>query len=298
MRHDIEINAEGVILRGWLYRPQGTSAEVPAVVMAHGFSAVKEMYLDRYAEVFSRAGLATLVFDNRNFGASGGEPRGEIDPWQQIRDYRHAITWVRRQPGINRAQIGVWGSSYSGGHVMVVGAIDRRVKSVVAQVPLISGSRNLARLVRADLMAPLRTQFEADRDARFEGRPPAMISVVSPEPGGAAVLPTADSWEWFTQTAKERAPAWQNQVTLRTVEMLSEYEPGAYIERISPTPLMIVVAAHDHLTIADETFAAYNRALEPKRLVLLKGGHFDAYVKEFEQSSTAARDWFVQHLNP
>jgi fermentation-respiration switch protein FrsA (DUF1100 family) len=296
MRRDIEFNAEGVVLRGWLYLPERVPVEMPGVVMAHGFSAVKEMYLDRYAEVFSAAGLAALVFDNRNFGASDGEPRYEIDPWQQVRDYRHAITWLGRQPNIKRERIGVWGSSYSGGHVLVLGAIDRRVKCVVAQVPLISGSRNLARLVRADMAAPLRAQFDADRDARFAGEEPAMLPVVTSEPNGAAALPTADSWEWFTQTARTRAPAWRNQVTLRTVEMLGEYEPGSYIERISPTPLMMLIAAGDHLTVADEAFAAYNRALEPKRLVILDGGHFDAYVKAFEHSSGAARDWFIEHL--
>jgi uncharacterized protein len=297
MRSDVEINAEGVFLRGWLYMPDHPSGDVPAVVMAHGFSAVKEMYLDRYAEAFSAAGLATLVFDNRNFGASEGEPRYEIDPWQQVRDYRHAITWMRRQPRIRRDRIGIWGSSYSGGHVLVVSAIDRRVKCVVSQVPLISGSRNLARLVRADMMAPLREQFDADRDARFAGGAPATIPVVSGEPAGPAALPTSDSWEWFTRTGETRAPAWRNQVTLRTVEMLGEYEPGSYIERISPTPLLMVIAANDHLTVADEAFAAYNRALEPKHLLILEGGHFDAYVNGFEQSSGAARDWLGEHLN-
>jgi fermentation-respiration switch protein FrsA (DUF1100 family) len=296
MRRDIEINAEGVILRGWLYMPGNAPSDVPGVVMAHGFSAVKEMYLDRYAEVFSAAGIAALVFDNRNFGASDGEPQDEIDPWQQVRDYRHAITWLGRQPHINRERIGVWGSSYSGGHVLVLGAIDRRVKCVVAQVPLISGSRNLARLVRADLAAPMRAQFNADREERFGGGAPAMLPVVTSELNAPAALPTADSWEWFTQTARTRAPSWRNQVTLRTVEMLGEYEPGSYIERISPTPLLMLIAAGDHLTVADEAFAAYNRALEPKRLVILEGGHFDAYVKAFEHSSKAARDWLLKHL--
>ena len=296
MRRDIEFNAEGVILRGWLYIPENAPREMPGVVMAHGFSAVKEMYLDSYAEVFSAAGIASLVFDNRNFGASDGEPRYEIDPWQQVRDYRHAITWLCRQPRINRERIGVWGSSYSGGHVLVVGAIDRRVKCVVSQVPLVSGSRNLARLVRADLAAPMRAQLDADREARFVGEAPSMLPVVTSDVSGAAALPTADSWEWFTQTAQTRAPAWHNQVTLRTVEMLGEYEPGSYIERISPTPLMMVIATGDHLAVADEAFAAYNRALEPKRLVILKGGHFDAYVTGFEESSGAARDWFFEYL--
>jgi uncharacterized protein len=296
MRRDVEINAEGVVLRGWLYMPEHASGAAAAVVMAHGFSAVKEMYLDRYAEAFAAAGLAALVFDNRNFGASGGEPRHEIDPWQQVRDYRHAITWMSRQPQVDRERIGVWGSSYSGGHVLLVGAVDRRVKCVVSQVPLVSGSRNLKRLVRADMAAPLRAQFDADREARFRGEAPMMVPVVTADPAGVAALPTADSWEWFTATGKTRAPSWRNEVTLRSLEMLSEYEPGSYVERISPTPLLMIIAAQDHLAVADEAFAAYNRALEPKRLVILKGGHFDAYVKDFEEASGAARDWFVEHL--
>ena len=80
-------------MRGWHYVPDG-GKPAPCIVMAHGFSAVKEMYLDRFAEVFAAAGLAALVFDNRNFGASDGEPRQEIDPWRQVRDYRDAITYA------------------------------------------------------------------------------------------------------------------------------------------------------------------------------------------------------------
>ena len=296
MRRDIEINAEGTILRGWLYLPEQARGRVPAVVMAHGFSAVKEMYLDRFAEVFSRAGIAALVYDNRNFGASGGEPRQEIDPWQQVRDYRHAITWAASQAEIDSDRIGVWGSSYSGGHVLVVGAIDRRVKCVVSQVPLVSGSRNLKRLIRADLMAAVRMQFDADRAARFKGAAPAMIPVVAEDPMAPAALPTADSWQWFTETGSSRAPSWRNEVTLRTVEMLGEYEPCDYVSRISPTPLLMVIADGDHLAIAEEAFTAYNRALEPKRILVLEGGHFDAYVKDFERASSTACDFFSAHL--
>lgn len=120
--------------------------------------------------------------------------------------------------------------------------------------------------------------------------------MVDPDPTAQSALPTPDSWEWFSRTGKDRAPAWRNEVTLRTVEMLTEYEPGSYVERISPTPLLMVVAAGDHLAVADEAFAAYNRALEPKKLVVLHGGHFDAYVEDFEKSAGPARDWFVQHL--
>jgi uncharacterized protein len=295
-RRDIEFNAEGVTLRGWFYQGEGASGRAPTVVMAHGFSAVKEMYLDAFAEVFAAAGLNALVFDNRNFGASDGEPRQEIDPWQQVRDYRHAITYAGTLDEVDATRIGVWGSSYSGGHALVLGAVDRRVKAVVAQVPLVSGSANIAELVRADFRAGFREMFDADRAARFAGDPPAMVPVVAEDPLAPSVLPTPDSWTFFSETGKTRAPSWRNEVTLRSVEMLGEYEPGSYIRRISPTPLLLVVAREDHLTPAHLAIEAFEQAREPKKLVILPGGHFDAYVDGFEGASTPERDFFVEHL--
>jgi fermentation-respiration switch protein FrsA (DUF1100 family) len=297
MRKDIEFKTEdGVTLRGWLYLPDQARNAVPTIVMAHGYSAVKENYLDKYAEVYCAAGFGALVFDNRNFGASDGEPRQHIDPWRQVSDYRDAITYSSTLPEVDANRIGIWGSSYSGAHVLVVGALDRRVKCVVSQVLLISGHRNARRLIRADMVAAVQGMFVEDRKARYIGKPPGMIPVVSNDPNVPCALPTPDSYEWFTETAKLRAPAWRNEVTLQSVELFTEYEPGAYIEYISPTPLLMVIAAGDHLTVADEALAAYSRALEPKKLALLSGGHFDAYVKDFATSSAAARDWFVEHL--
>jgi fermentation-respiration switch protein FrsA (DUF1100 family) len=298
MRQDVEFDAEGVALRGWLYVPDGAPGPVPAIVMAHGFSAVKEMYLDRFAETFAEAGFAALVFDNRNFGASDGEPRQEIDPWAQVRDYRHAITYARTRTEIDRDRIGIWGSSYSGGHVLVVGAIDPRVRCVVAQVPLISGHRNARRLVRADFLTSVQEAFDADREARFRGEAPAMIPVVDADPTAPSALPTPDSWDWFSKTAESRAPSWRNEVTLRSVEMFWEYEPGAWIQWVSPAPLLMVVAEGDHLTVSDLAIEAFEHAREPKRLAILDGGHFDAYVAAFDAASAAARDWFAEHLRP
>jgi fermentation-respiration switch protein FrsA (DUF1100 family) len=297
MRHDIEFKTEdNVTLRGWHYLPDHRPSKVPTIIMAHGFSAVKEMYLDRFAEAFAGAGLGSIVFDNRNFGASDGKPRQEIDPWQQVRDYRDAITFAETLDGTDPGRIGIWGSSYSGGHVLVVGAIDRRVKCVVSQVPLISGHANARRLIRADYIAGLQQMFDDDRRARMRGNPPAILPVVSENPAGPAALPTPDSWTWFTETGRSRAPSWRNEVTLRSVEMFTEYEPGSYVGFVSPTPLLMVVALGDHLTVADQALAAYERALAPKRLVTLQGGHFDAYVAGFPAASQSATDWFVQHL--
>lgn len=296
MREDIEFEAEGDVLRGWLYLPDDVSEPVPTIVIAHGFSAVKEMYLDKYAEVFSEAGLGALVFDNRNFGESEGEPRYEIDPWQQVRDYRHAITYAITRDEVDGDRIGIWGSSYSGGHVLTVGAFENRVSAVVSQVPLTDGYHNIRRLVRADIMGQFEDQFDQDRLARFQGEEPATVPVVSEDLLGDAALPTQDSYEWFTETKEKRAPNWENEVTLKTVEMLREYSPIDYIDQISPTPLLMIVANGDHLAVADRAFEAFEEALEPKELAILDGGHFDAYVEKFEESSGPAREWFVEHL--
>jgi fermentation-respiration switch protein FrsA (DUF1100 family) len=297
-RRDIEFDAEGVTLRGWFYPAEGGAEVAPTIVMAHGFSAVKEMYLDKFAEAFAAGGLNALVYDNRNFGDSDGTPRLEIDPWAQVRDYRHAITYAITLPETDASRIGIWGSSYSGGHVLVVGAIDRRVKAVVAQVPLISGYDNVRALVRSDFIDGFREQFDADRLARFQGKEPAMVPVVAENPLDPAALPTPDSWQWFTETGKNRAPNWKNEVTLRTVEMLGEYNPIDYIAQISPTPLLLLPARNDVLTPSAFAIGAYEQAREPKKLVILPGGHFDAYVKGFDASSEPALAWFREHLAP
>ena len=297
MRKDIEFPAtDGTILRGWHYLPDGRSGKQSTIVMAHGFSAVKEMYLDKYAEAFAHAGFASVVYDNRNFGASDGLPRQEIDPWLQVRDYSDAITFAQGLGETDPERIGVWGSSYSGGHVLVVAAIDRRVKCVVSQVPAISGSQGFRRLVRADFIAGLQAQFAEDRLNRAAGKPPAMIPVIDENPAAASALPTADSYKWFSETHKSSAPSWRNEVTLRTLEYGFGYEPGAYIGSISPTPLLLIVAANDHLAASDLAIKAYEQAYEPKKLLLLPGGHFDAYVEKFDQSCQPACEWFATHL--
>ncbi len=191
--------------------------------MAHGFAAVKEMCLDRFAEAFAAAGLASVVFDNRNFGASDGEPRQEIDPWRQVRDYRDAITYAETLEETDPKRIGIWGSSYSGSHVLVAGALDRRVKCVVSQVPLASGHENARQLIRADHWAGLHEAFVQDRCARsMAGTAPAMSAVVA-EDAAPSALPMPDNWTWFTETGRTRAPSWKNEVTLRSVFQVAEH---------------------------------------------------------------------------
>ncbi|MDN5937626.1 MAG: alpha/beta hydrolase [Salinisphaera sp.] len=294
MRQDIEFNTEdGTTLRGWWY-PGNRGA---TVVMAHGFSGTKELFLDDFAEYFSQAGLGVLVYDHRNLGDSDGEPRQDIDPIQQVRDYRDAITWVSGRDDVDADRIGIWGSSYSGGHVLMVGAIDRRVKCVVSQVPLVHGRASAQRLVRGDLMADMRAMFDADRAARLRGEAPAMLPVYAQNEGDPACLPTADTRDFFQNLSPKHARNWRNEVTLRSVEMFSEFEPGIYAPMISPTPLLIAAALGDVLVPFDLTAAVFEKALQPKKFVALPGGHFEAYTgRQFEISEPQQRDWFLEHL--
>ncbi|MBB1033966.1 alpha/beta hydrolase [Dietzia sp. CQ4] len=297
MREDIQFDTEdGTTLRGWWYKGSGDSR--PVIVMAHGFSATKEMYLDDFAEHFHGGGFDVLVYDNRALGASDGPRPAEIDPLEQISDYRDAITWISTQEGIDSRRIGIWGSSYSGAHVLVVAANDRRVGCVVAQVPLVDGLANARRLIRADMWDGLREGFNADRAGRQNGDEPLTIPVTwKDSPDEPCVLPTQDTHDFFFGPIQERATTWSNEVTLRSVEKFIEYIPGASIDRISPTPLMMVVASGDVLTPADLSLEAFQRAREPKKVLVIPGGHFEAYVDEqFEISAPQQLDWFRTHL--
>ena len=133
------ITGDGVTLRGWFYTASsGSSDKLPCIVMSHGFSAVKEMDLDFFASGFSsELAVTVLVYDQRGLGSSDtgpGQPRSEINPQIQISDLQDAITFAQTRPEVDPEKIGIWGSSYSGGHVLQVAAVDRRVKAVVSQV--------------------------------------------------------------------------------------------------------------------------------------------------------------------
>jgi pimeloyl-ACP methyl ester carboxylesterase len=300
MRTDVEFPGfGGTCLRGWLYVPDGEKPG-PGVVVTHGFSGVKEMFLDRFAEVFCAGGLSVLVYDHRNFGSSDGEPRQEINPWAQARDYRYALTWLAERSEVDAARLGIWGSSFSGGEVLVVGACDERVKAVVANVPF-------AGLPGADY-ADTRQNFEALRanllDESGEGFADAEGTVmgpvcVVPEEGVElpAFLPQPESVEFFLQLGRDRVPSWKNQVTLRNAFGTDPaYDPGVCVEHLGK-PLLMVVASEDQLAETAITLAAFERAREPKQLELIVGHHFVPYVgAAFESAAGAARDFFLAHL--
>lgn len=297
MTETVAFDAAGTTLGGWLVKPgAGFAPPHPFVVLAHGFSAVKEMALDRFAAAFALRGVGAFVFDHRGFGASDGAPRQDIDPVAQARDYRHALTFLETRSEADAGRLGVWGTSLSGGHALAVAAVDRRAKCVAVQAPMVSGPETLARLIRPDLLPGIRAALDGDRRATFAGAAPALLPVVAEDPAAMAALPSRDAWDWFSRQGKTRAPAWRNEVTLRSFDRLFEYDPGAAIARIAPTPLLMIVAEADAVTPADLALEAFARAREPKSLALVPGGHFDVYEAGFDRAAGLAADWFARHL--
>src|SRR4051794_24642218 len=138
LREDLTFDSEGTRCAGWYYRPRA-AVIVPCVVVAHGFDGVREQRLDSYAERFAAAGMGVLVFDYRNLGSSEGQPRQLIDNRMQLNDWRAAIACARGFDGVDAGQIGLWGTSTSGGHVVQLAADDDRIAAVVAQMPLLDG---------------------------------------------------------------------------------------------------------------------------------------------------------------
>jgi fermentation-respiration switch protein FrsA (DUF1100 family) len=301
MRTDITFRTEdGVTLRGWFYQPENRDGPFPTLVMTHGFSAIKEQGLDAYATVFCQGGFAVLVYDHWNLGTSDGEPRGEILPSDQIRDYRDAITFALTLPMVDKEHMGIWGTSYSGGHVIVVAAIDRRVKCVVSQVPYLGGFETSHRLVTPLALVGLRQAFDADRLARYQGAAPRRLPVVPTEPHGTeAILPHEPARQFF-EAMRERAPTWQNEATLRSAEAFLEYDPSPYMGQIAPTPLLLVVTDRDTIVPTDIALRIFTQqAFEPKQVVLVPGEHFEVYTgRGLALSSQAALAWFRQWLMP
>lgn len=290
----------GTKLAGILYLPEEEGPR-PGIVMTHGFSAVKEMCLREFAEVFCEAGFAVLLYDHRNLGESAGEPRQEINPWAQVRDYRYALSWLGERSEVDAERLGVWGSSFSGGAVLILAAVDRRVKAVVANVPL-SG------LPGMDYSDPQAT-FESIREVVLDEGDQGLASRAFSEPqtlrvvddgreGAPAFLNQPESARWFLRVGQRPGSTWRNQVTVvNAFDCEPRFDPGFCMPYIAPTPLLMVVASGDNLTPASTAEEAFSRAGEPKSWVLIEGDHFVPYQgAAAEKVSSLTRDFLIQSL--
>ena len=260
--------------------------------MAHGFSGTRELRLDAYAERFCAAGLGVLVFDYRSFGASTGEPRQVIDIAAQHDDYRAAVAFARGLDWADRTRIALFGTSFSGGHVLAVAAGDADVAAVVSQCPFTDGPASLRSLGPAAALrmtlAGLRDQLRALR-----GQPPYYIPAIGP-PGSRAVMDTPDSEPGMRALMPEET-LWRNQIAARIALRVGVYRPGRDAKRIS-CPVLFCVCDHDSLAPAAATVRHAERAPHA-RVKRYPIGHFDIYVGEwFERAVTDQTQFLVEHL--
>jgi uncharacterized protein len=276
---------------GDLYLPEGSSP-VPLVVMAHGIGAERAFGLDRYARRFVDRGLGVLTFDYRHFGDSTGEPRYLVVPRRQRQDYRGALAFVRELERVDPRRLGLWGTSFSGGHVLSVAA-DRPpgVQAVVSQVPFVSG-------IASTLAFPLRLQFPAvamamaDQVSAVVGGPRIEVPVVQPR--GLALLPGAEAHRDYMAMVPEDSQ-WPGRLPARVFTAVLTYRPLSACHRVK-APTLLVGAAEDTICPMGATRKAARR-IPRAQLEELPMGHFGAYFDPwFEDVARMEADFLEHHL--
>jgi cephalosporin-C deacetylase-like acetyl esterase len=300
-RSDVEFQSEGTTVRGWFYVPEGNGPH-PAVVLAGGWCYVRELVMPYYASEFVSRGVAALVFDYRNLGVSDGEPRQHLDPWMQITDYQHALSYLESRGGVDASRLGAWGISYSGGHVVILAAIDPRLKAIVSQIPVVDGYENMRRVHGTMGYRELWAKILADRVARHRD-PQARLHIPHATADPARDLstwPFPETYHTFKALKESEAPLYQNSSTVQSVDLLLRYDIGPFARRVYDTPTLMIVAEGDDLTLWDLEIGAFNAIpTTKKRLhVLPHTTHMTLYSDQNKLSIAArqAGDWFAEHL--
>ena len=299
-RISVEFESEGAPLRGFLYEAAKGERPFPLVVMTHGTSATIPMVADRYAEVFAEAGVSTLLYDHRNLGISGGEPRQEINPWVQCRGYRDAVTFASTIEGHDPTRIGLWGDSYSGGEVFLVAACDSRVRTVVAQCPIFGADRPDVEPTR-DVFEAIRATFAS---ADVSGGPEdeiGPIPVVSPDQLGApSLLKPIQAFRWFADYGGRHGSGWQNYATRIVPSNTAPYSPYLCAPYVNVPSLMMVAPADEMLHANPHvTRDAFDLLPGEKAWHAIEGGHFGLLYHPselFDEASTVQADYLTRHL--
>jgi fermentation-respiration switch protein FrsA (DUF1100 family) len=302
VKTDIEFpSADGMrTLRGTVHVPDAADRPVPSVIVSPGFGDVIAR-LEPVVEAFLAAGLGVLAYDHATFGASGGEPRHEVDPVAQVRDLRMAVTVARRHDRFDPDRVGLWGMSFSGAHVLSVAAWDRRIRAVVSQVPWIAGRENVLRMGGEEALVAFAAVLDGEREALLDRAVPSRGTIArrrDDDSPGFALFSDDDSAAYFTSGPAGASGPWDNTFTLRSIGYAQEYDVRPLARLISPTPLLMVVARYDAAMPADLATEFYDAALEPKELVVLDGGHYDVYRpgEIFDEAMDVTTRWFTKHL--
>lgn len=300
MSEDVCFKSGDAYCAGDLFLPEGKvpHAPLPAIVIGHGFSAVKEALVDAAGHL-TGAGYAVLAIDYRTFGKSGGEPRGQLFPLNQVEDYRNAISYLETREEIDPNRIGIWGTSFAGGIVIYTAAFDRRVKAVVAQVPIVNGRRWMQAIRTSELWLQLLDRLDADRRRRYETGESERVPVTGRIYDKAfCAMPADEQISSLVGMAPFVYTSWIPEITLESVERVIEFNPESVIHLIAPRPLCVVTTTgYDMIHPIEHILDAYHKAGEPKRIVLLPYEELAFYGEPgIGVAMQPAIEWFHQHI--
>jgi pimeloyl-ACP methyl ester carboxylesterase len=266
----------------------------PCVVMAHGFGATRDSGLLPFAEAFAEAGLDVLLFDYRCFGESSGEPRQLAWPPRHREDYRSAVECARGLAGVDPKRIVLWGTSWSGGHVVYVAAEDPAIAALIAQTPDLDGIRTLRQIGEyAGAGQQLRVTLAGLKDAfrMLRGQEPLMIPTVAP-PGELGGMTSEESEPGMNAIA---GPTWVNEVTARA--SFAEWGNRAItkMEELR-CPILIQIADRDSVAPAAAARAAAWRAKGRVEVREYPCAHFDIYLDWRERAIADQLHFLRRHL--
>lgn len=294
-RKDVRFFVNGTALSAWLYLPEQRPCPVPCIIMGHGLGGTKDAGLEPYAIRFQKAGFAVFVFDYRYFGESEGTPRHLIWIPSQLEDWSAALNYVRGLMEIDPARIALWGTSLSGGHVIVTAAHDSDVRCVSAQCPSMDGEAfALESFKQMGIIRSLRMVMHGQRDLvrSWFGLSPHKVPIVG-KTGTVALMNTPDAYDAFRRLMLE---GYVNEACARIIIRGDKYRPIKYARHIQ-CPVLLQICDHDtlvSLTSLEETAKILGTLAEVKHYPI---GHFDIYTGSgFEGSVQDQIGFFQKHL--
>lgn len=271
----MQIMSHGTALESWLYLPKHVSRPPPVVIMAHGMGAQKDIGLWMYAEKFVESGMAVVMFDYRGFGGSEGSPRHWVSPRRHLQDWEEVVKHVKGtnlDGRVDGTRIGLWGVSYSGGHVLVTAAkFGHDISVVIANEPYVSpaavlstttirGAGRTLRLLAVGISDELRRLISRYTSFKLDPVYLRLVASIS-DPKALALLPLQESEMAIrnVHAPPKRQGGWQNKVLARVVLEALGYNPSKHFSKIT-APIYFRVAMLDHLCPPSVVLDAVKRA--------------------------------------
>jgi fermentation-respiration switch protein FrsA (DUF1100 family) len=292
MAKAVTFYSEGVKLAGDLFVPDDLrpGEKRAGIVLCHGYTGVRNLYLPDIARILNGAGYVVLTFDYKGWGDSDGPP-SRLAPYSRVADVQAALSLLAAQKEADPDRLGLYGTSYGGATVVFVAAIDPRVKCVVSVVGIGNGARWMRSVRRPDEYHDLLDRSAADRASRARTGQSEFIE------RNEILLPDRQSAE-LAAAARRLVPGAIGRIPLEYVDDTLGFNPEWIVDRIAPRPVLFITSDNDRLVPPEESQSLYARAGEPKKLVMLQGfGHYEVYTGEaLRQVMEATLAWYREHL--